>query len=61
MKTVSLLFGLFLICALVVAVPIAIIWSLNTLFPVLEIPVNLKTWLAMFILNVLVIGKSGLK
>ena len=61
MKTVYLVIGLFLICALVVAVPIAIIWSLNTLFPVLEIPVNLKTWLAMFILNVLVIGKSGLK
>jgi hypothetical protein len=31
--------------------PIAIIWSLNVLFPVLNIPLTLETWMAVFILN----------
>lgn len=30
--------------------PIALIWGLNTLFPVLAIPYTLETWLAAFII-----------
>lgn len=29
--------------------PISLIWSLNTLFPGLEIPVTWRTWVAMFL------------
>ena len=36
--------------ALVVGAPIALIWALNTLFPVLVIPYTLETWLAAFII-----------
>ena len=30
--------------------PLAVIWALNTLFPVLAIPYTLETWLAAFII-----------
>lgn len=35
---------------LILAGPLAAIWSLNTLFPVLNIPYSFTTWLAMFAL-----------
>lgn len=35
---------------IVVGAPIALIWALNTLFPVLAIPYTLETWLAAFII-----------
>jgi hypothetical protein len=35
--------------AVVIGGPIALIWGLNTLFPVLNIPYSLETWLAAFI------------
>ena len=42
--------------ALAIAVgPVAVIWSLNTLFPALAIPFTLYTWLATAILLVFVI------
>jgi hypothetical protein len=34
----------------VVGMPIATIWALNTLFPVLNIPLTIETWLAAFII-----------
>ena len=34
----------------IVGVPIATIWALNTLFPVLNIPLTIETWLAAFII-----------
>jgi hypothetical protein len=40
--------------------PLAIIWSLNTLFPVLAIPVGFYQWLAVVVLNLTVFGKSAL-
>jgi hypothetical protein len=40
-----------LIMFLVVAGPLAIIWALNMLFPVLAIPYNVWTWLAALILS----------
>jgi hypothetical protein len=39
------------IIAVVVAGPILMIWSLNTLFPVLAIPYTLNTWAAAVLLG----------
>lgn len=36
--------------AAVIGMPIALIWALNTLFPVLAIPYGIETWLAAFII-----------
>jgi hypothetical protein len=36
--------------AIFIGAPIALIWALNTLFPVLSIPLTLETWLAAFII-----------
>ena len=47
---VKLIFGIILIVIVVVFGPIAGIWSLNTLFPVLHIPFTLETWCAFFLL-----------
>lgn len=46
--------GLILIIVGFVLFPIAIIWSLNTLFPVLNIPVTLDTWLATLLLGLFI-------
>jgi len=35
---------------MVIIAPIALIWALNTLFPVLNIPFTIETWLAAFII-----------
>jgi hypothetical protein len=35
---------------MVIVGPIATIWALNTLFPVLAIPLTLDTWMAAFLL-----------
>ena len=47
---IKLILGLTLIAAAVVLGPLAGIWSLNTLFPVLAIPYNIETWGAFFLL-----------
>ena len=36
--------------ALIVLVPLLIVWSLNTLFPVLAIPYDVWSWLAVVVL-----------
>lgn len=36
--------------AIVIGAPLALLWALNTLFPVLAIPYTLETWLAAFII-----------
>ncbi len=41
------------IIAVIILGPIAIIWSLNTLFPVLAIPFTWKTWTAIWLLTLL--------
>ena len=38
--------GLALLVAVVLLGPLATIWSLNTLFPILSIPYTWETWLA---------------
>jgi hypothetical protein len=48
-----------IILAVIILAPVATIWSLNTLFPVLNIPLTLDTWMAAIILGG-VVGGSGL-
>ena len=43
-------FGVVLVIALLILAPLAIIWSMNTLFPILAIPYNIQTWLAAMLL-----------
>ena len=38
--------------------PLAIIWSLNTLFPVLAIPFGFYQWAAVVLLNLTVFSKA---
>jgi len=45
------LFGFFLlILTVIVFGPLALIWCLNTLFPVLNIPYTFETWVAAAVL-----------
>jgi hypothetical protein len=44
--------------AILVIMPIAAIWSLNTLFPMLAIPTTLDTWMASVILSGVVSGQG---
>ena len=41
---------LLLLVVLVIIGPFVVIWALNTLFPVLNIPVEVDTWLAVAVL-----------
>ena len=49
-----------ILIALLILMPWATIWSLNTLFPVLAIPVTFDTWLATIVLGGVVGGSTGL-
>lgn len=56
----TLLFVAFL-GVLIVFGPLAVIWSLNTLFPILAIPYNFYSWLAVVLLNLTWMSKSVIK
>ena len=43
---IKLILGLSLLAAVLVLGPLATIWSLNTLFPILAVPYTWETWLA---------------
>ena len=45
--------------AVVICGPLFTIWSLNTLFPALAIPVTFDTWMATVILGGVIGGTSG--
>lgn len=45
---------------LIVFGPLAIIWSLNTLFPLLAIPYGFLQWLAVIVMNLTIFGKTAL-
>lgn len=47
------------ILILILLFPLATIWSLNTLFPALAIPVTFDTWMATVILGGVIGGTSG--
>jgi hypothetical protein len=50
---------LLVLAVFLVLMPIAAIWSLNTLFPVLAIPITLDTWMAAVVLGGVVGGTTG--
>jgi hypothetical protein len=47
----KLILGIAILVIAVAVGPILMIWSLNTLFPVLAIPYTWQTWAAAFILS----------
>lgn len=49
-STWTLIGILIVVVAVVIGAPIALIWAMNTLFPILAIPYTLETWLAAFII-----------
>lgn len=53
----TMLLVLVIIVLAAIFAPFMTIWSLNTLFPTLEIPMNFYTWLAMEWINLMVIGR----
>ena len=53
------LFIIGIVLVFAVLMPIATIWSLNTLFPALAIPVTFDTWCATLILGGVVGGSTG--
>jgi hypothetical protein len=55
----KILVMLALVVLLIVLAPIATIWSLNTLFPVLAIPYTFDTWASALILGGVVGGTTG--
>ena len=56
---IKLFVWLAFIILLIVIGPIATIWSLNTLFPVLDIAISFETWAAALILGGVVGGSTG--
>lgn len=63
-KTNLVLFGTGMLIFILVAVifgPLAIIWALNTLFPVLAIPYTFWNWLAVVVLNLTWMYKPAVK
>jgi TRAP-type C4-dicarboxylate transport system permease small subunit len=50
MSNASIVMILLFALLMVIVGPIATIWSLNTLFPVLNIPLTFETWMAAFLL-----------
>ena len=51
MNKLILLSAVTFLIALIVLAPLAIIWALNTLFPILAINYGLFQWLAVVVLN----------
>jgi hypothetical protein len=54
----KILLVVLVIVAFLVLIPIATIWSLNTLFPVLAIPLTFDTWIAAVVLGGVVGGTT---
>jgi hypothetical protein len=50
-----------LIVVLVVIGPLATIWALNTLFPILAIPYNFYTWAAVLVMSAFFQTKVSVK
>jgi hypothetical protein len=45
----------------IIFVPLATIWSLNTLFPILSIPYTFYSWLAVVVMNLTWMYKPTIK
>ena len=48
---INAIYGFVFVLAIIFA-PLALIWALNTLFPVLLIPYTFETWLAAVVFNI---------
>jgi len=46
---------------LVVIGPVLVLWSLNTIFPVLAIPYTLETWCATVLIGIFIRGDDLIK
>jgi hypothetical protein len=55
----KLIFIIALVGLIIVVVPLATIWSLNTLFPMLVIAYSVETWFAAVVLGSVVGGTTG--
>lgn len=51
MKLFLVVLAIVLVVLLIIFGPLATIWALNTLFPVLAIPYTFLTWLAVIVLG----------
>jgi hypothetical protein len=61
MKTLAAFLGVLLLVALIVVfAPLALIWSINTLFQDLGIPYTMETWAASLIVSSL-FGTTNIK
>lgn len=58
MTVISALLLLVALVILIIFTPFAIIWALNTLFPVLAIDYNFMTYLAVVVLNITWLSKG---
>jgi hypothetical protein len=58
---IGLVFFVLLIIALVIIAPFLVIWSLNTLFPVLAIPTTFETWSAIVLIHAFLHSTISLK
>jgi hypothetical protein len=57
-NTISILIAIVVILFLLIVAPFLTIWSLNTLFPVLEIPYTFETWSATILLTAVLQSSS---
>jgi len=57
-NTFSILIAIVVILFLLIVAPFLTIWSLNTLFPVLEIPYTFETWSATILLTAVLQSSS---
>jgi len=58
MKMIQVCYVLSFALIVIVIMPLAMLWSLNTLFPVVAIPYNFETWCACTVFSALFLGKQ---
>ena len=61
MKRSGVLAIILLVVVAAILEPVFIIWSLNTLFPVLAVPYTVKTWFAVLGVSLLFVTKVNTK
>ena len=61
MNTLNLALLGIVVIILVLVSPIFTIWALNTIFPVLAIPMNIWTWLAVCWIHIVIGGSVSYK
>lgn len=57
----KIIVGIVLLVVLIAIGPLATIWALNTLFPVVAIPYTIWTWLSVVILGAFMQAKVSVK